>query len=100
MLEWLDHEGNREGSTKNQLVKVRKQKEKGTYTFNSCSLFLGNTDGLGSWRKGCIVITTLTQKLKELLLVETNQLSELRIPGTDLLKDWLEHLRVLLDKLS
>lgn len=68
------------------------------YTFDGVSLLLGDVDLVGAWREGALPF--LTQKLQELLLVLTNQLGNLRVTRSDLLKDGLQHLGLLLDQLT
>lgn len=69
-----------------------------SYTFNGVSLLLGNVDLVGAWGKSALPF--LTQKLQELLLVLSNQLGNLRVTRSDLLKDRLQHLGLLLDQLT
>jgi hypothetical protein len=58
-------------------------------------------DRIRSGRERRVVVTTaFAKKLEELLLILTDKLSELRISSTELLKDWLKHLRLLLDDLA
>merc|ERR1712187_37653 len=62
------------------------------------SLLFRNTDRLCT--RGKHVFTVFTQQLKELFFVLANELRDLRVTSSDLLKNGLEHLRLLLNKLA
>lgn len=69
-----------------------------TYALNSISLIFRNTDRLCTRRKH--VFTVFTQQLEKLFFVLANELRDLRVTSGDLLKNGLEHLRLLLNKLT
>lgn len=71
-----------------------------TYSFNSFSLLLGHTDSLSAGGQSGIVVSIFAKQVQELIRVCTNQLSQLRVAGTELLQDWLQHLRLLLNDLT
>lgn len=72
-----------------------------TQALDRIALLFGDLDRIRSGRKRRVIVSTaLRQQLEELLLILTDKLSELRVSGTELLKDRLKHLRLLLDDLS
>lgn len=71
-----------------------------TYPLNSVALLLGDGNSLCTRRQGRVVVGILAQKLEELVGVRGNQLGQLRVAGTELLQDGLEHLRLLLHHLA
>lgn len=70
-------------------------------TFNGIALLLRDRDLVDSGRQwGIFISSRLAEKAEELLRVLCDELSELRVTGTELLKNWLEHLGLLLDYLT
>jgi hypothetical protein len=51
-------------------------------------------------RKLALFTNVFRQELEKLFLILSDQLRQLRVSGSDLLQDWLQHLRLLLDKLT
>lgn len=70
------------------------------YPLDRFTLFLGDADGLSTWWQRRVLVSILSEQLKELLRMLSNQLGQLWVASTDLLKDWLKHLRLLLYNLS
>lgn len=71
-----------------------------TYSLNGIALFFRDGNGLGTRRQRCIIIASFTQQVQELFGVRRDQLRKLRVSGTELLQDGLEHLGLLLNHLS
>jgi hypothetical protein len=60
-----------------------------TYPFDGIPFLLGYADRLGARRQLGIVPNIFGQKLEKLILILSNELSELRVPSSDLLEDRL-----------
>jgi hypothetical protein len=65
------------------------------YTFDGVSLLFRNVN-LGCARRKCSIVL-FAQQLKESFLVLANELGNLGVTLANLLKDRLQHLRLLLD---
>ncbi len=74
---------------------------KAAQPFDSIALLLGDSNGLGSGGKGRVVVpAALSEEAQELLGILGDQLGQLGVTRAELLKDGLEHLRLLLDYLA
>lgn len=71
-----------------------------SYPLDSIALLLGDRNSLGTRGQRNIVIGIFAKELEELIGIRGNELSQLRVAGTKLLEDGLEHLRLLLDNLA
>ena len=70
------------------------------YPFNRLPFVLCDAYSLGSRWQWRILICILTQQLKKLVGMLSNQLSKLGVPSADLLEDGFEHARLGLYNLS
>lgn len=70
------------------------------YPFDCFPFLLRNADGLGAWWHRRIFVAGLIQKLEELVRVLADELCELRVAGSDLLQNGLQHLRRVLHHLT
>lgn len=70
------------------------------YSLNGIALVLCDGNGLCARRQGHVVVGALSEQLKELVGVRGNELRQLGVPGAELLKYGLQHLRLLLDNLA
>lgn len=76
------------------------RKSEADKALNCVPLLFSHSNLLGSGRKRRIVVASgFAEQLKELLRVLCDELGKLRVAGTELLQNRLQHLRLLLDHL-
>lgn len=71
-----------------------------THPLNGVPLLLSDTNSLSARRQGSVIIDIFTEQTQELARIVSDHLGELRVAGAKLLKNRLEHLRLLLDDLA
>ena len=82
------------------LADEEKYRRKATHSFDGFSLLFSNADGLGTGGQSGIVVNILSEKRHEGFGILADELCDLGVTSSNLLKDGLQHLRLSLNELA